>query len=86
MSFFNVVAHTAYDRDDLDKQPFECRRLPLYDTLAAFIRNPLFAGISALYNMYFLTEHSSILFSAGRYIAYGVVLNVALVACVKQFK
>ncbi|KAE8304095.1 Indigoidine synthase A like protein [Giardia duodenalis] len=86
VSFFNVVAHTAYDRDDLDKQPFECRRLPLYDTLAAFIRNPLFAGISALYNMYFLTEHSSILFSAGRYIAYGVVLNVALVACVKQFK
>lgn len=86
VSFFNAIAHTAYNRDDLDKQPFECRRLPLYDTLASFIKNPLFAGISTIYNMYSPTEHSTILFTAGRYIAYGVILNAALMACAKQFK
>lgn len=86
VAFFNTIAHTAYERDDLNKQPFECRRLPFYDTFAALIKNPLFVGISAIYNMYILTEHSSILFTIGRCLAYGTVLNFALIACVKQFK
>lgn len=86
VSFFNAIAHTAYNRDDLDKQPFECRRLPLYDTLVSFIKNPLFVGISTIYNMYFLTEHSTILFVIGKYVAYGIILNAALMTCIKQFK
>lgn len=77
-SVFNLIARTAYERDDLDALPFTCRRLPLYDTAEAILYNPIFAGTALLYHMFCGDSLGPLIFRIAYFASYIVAFDSGL--------
>ncbi|TNJ30005.1 Indigoidine synthase A like protein [Giardia muris] len=77
-SVFNLIARTAYERDDLDALPFTCRRLPLYDTAEAILYNPIFAGTALIYHMFCSDTLGPLIFRIAYFASYIIAFDSGL--------